>query len=132
MSDSDPAPSGAVAVVVIGSINTDLLVRVERHPRPGETVLGGPTSISPGGKGANQALAAARLGARTALVGAVGTDDEAELATALLREAGVHLTGVRTRGWSPSRWTRRRSTTRGPTTPPWRRRCTRAGFRRWW
>ena len=83
------------AVVVIGSVNTDLIVRVPRHPRPGETVLGGPSTTSPGGKGANQALAAARRGARTALVGAVGSDEDAVLALALLHEAGVDLTGVR-------------------------------------
>ena len=59
-------------VVVVGSANVDLVMRVERLPRPGETVIGGTLSRAPGGKGANQAAAAARLGARTWLVGMVG------------------------------------------------------------
>lgn len=78
-------------VVVVGSVNADLLTRVEQHPAPGETVAGRTLSVLPGGKGANQAVAAARLGARTALVGAVGTDGFAEPALAGLRAAGVDL-----------------------------------------
>ena len=61
-------------VIVVGSINADLVVRGERLPGPGETVAGGEFSRHGGGKGANQAVAAARLGARTALVAAVGDD----------------------------------------------------------
>src|ERR1700722_8350243 len=57
------------AVCVIGSLNIDLVTRVERHPRPGETVAGNGLERLPGGKGANQALAAARAGARTLLCG---------------------------------------------------------------
>ena len=64
--------SGAVAVV--GSINLDVVVAVQRHPAPGETVIGGDRRELPGGKGANQAVAAARLGASVALVGRVGDD----------------------------------------------------------
>ncbi len=60
-------------VVVVGSINADLVLEVDRHPHPGETLLGRASSVLPGGKGANQAVAAARLGARVAMVGAVGT-----------------------------------------------------------
>lgn len=61
-----------MTVLVVGSVNADLTVRAERIPAPGETVLGGDATVSPGGKGANQAVAAALAGARVALCGAVG------------------------------------------------------------
>ncbi len=61
-------------IVVVGSSNTDMIVRVERIPRPGETVIGGVFSTAAGGKGANQAVAAARAGGKVALVGRVGWD----------------------------------------------------------
>jgi ribokinase len=64
-----------VSVVVVGSCNLDLVVEVGHLPAPGETVLGGDVQRRPGGKGANQAVAARRLGAETAFVGAVGDDD---------------------------------------------------------
>jgi ribokinase len=76
-------------LTVVGSINLDLVVRGGRLPRPGETVTGGTFFRGPGGKGANQAVAAARLGADVTMVGAVGTDLFAELALAGLRKAGV-------------------------------------------
>lgn len=82
-------------VVVVGSVNADLVVHVPRHPLPGETLLGDGPVVLAGGKGANQAVAAARLGARVALVGAVGTDANAEVALAELRGAGVDLTALR-------------------------------------
>lgn len=88
------SPSGKVTVV--GSINIDQVVRVERHPLPGETLLGSSITLLPGGKGANQALAAAQLGASVSLIGAVGTDAAAALATELLEAAGVDLGAVRT------------------------------------
>jgi ribokinase len=62
-------------IAVVGSINLDVVVEVQRHPAPGETVVGGDRRELPGGKGANQAVAAARLGAAVALVGRVGADD---------------------------------------------------------
>lgn len=78
-------------ITVVGSINLDLVARVERLPRPGETVTGAVLERVAGGKGANQALACARLGANVTLVGAVGSDDFADEALRLLREAGVTL-----------------------------------------
>jgi ribokinase len=86
-------PSPQIAVV--GSINLDLVARSDRLPRPGETLTGATFERIPGGKGANQALAAARLGAGVRLVGAVGEDPFAEEALALLREGGVDVEGVR-------------------------------------
>jgi ribokinase len=78
-----------VRLAVVGSINLDLVVRTGRLPRPGETVSGGVFSRVPGGKGANQAVAAARLGAEVRMVGCVGSDPFADEALAGLREAGV-------------------------------------------
>ncbi|MCZ2262736.1 ribokinase [Isoptericola sp. QY 916] len=81
-------------VVVVGSTNADLLVGVTAHPAPGETVLGHGMRVMSGGKGANQAVAAARLGADVAFVGAVGDDEFADAALAGLRSAGVDLTAL--------------------------------------
>ncbi|MEM9999876.1 MAG: ribokinase [Pseudomonadota bacterium] len=81
-------------IVVAGSINLDLVARVTRLPSPGETVTGVRYAEAPGGKGANQALAAARAGAGVAMIGAVGKDTNAATATALLREASVDLSRV--------------------------------------
>ena len=89
-----PAAHGRTGVVVVGSVNADLLTTVDQHPRPGETVLGRTLDVLPGGKGANQAVAAAQLGAQTALVGAVGSDQFAEPALAGLQAAGVDLGAV--------------------------------------
>jgi ribokinase len=81
----------AVELTVVGSINLDLVATVERLPRPGETVGGGVLARYPGGKGANQAVAAARLGAHVRMVGAVGEDAFAADALAGLEGAGVQL-----------------------------------------
>jgi ribokinase len=78
-------------IAVVGSVNLDLVVRADRLPEPGETVTGSSLERVPGGKGANQALAAARLGAETRLHAAVGTDGFGDEALALLREEGVEL-----------------------------------------
>ena len=78
-------------LTVVGSINLDLVASAERLPRPGETVTGATFARHPGGKGANQAVAAARLGARVRMVGAVGEDPTALDAIAGLREAEVDL-----------------------------------------
>jgi ribokinase len=81
-------------VVVFGSINLDLVTRVARLPSPGETLTGRGFASYPGGKGANQALAAARAGAAVRMYGAVGSDAAADSALALLRAGRVDLTGV--------------------------------------
>jgi len=78
-------------VAVIGSVNLDIVARVARLPAPGETVTGAKLHRFPGGKGANQALAAQRLGADVSLVARVGDDAAADEALALLREGGVDL-----------------------------------------
>ncbi len=83
-------------LVVVGSVNVDLIVRVDRLPGPGETVTGGTFHRVPGGKGGNAAAAAARLGARTRFVGLVGPDDLAEEARADLDEAGVDVRSLGT------------------------------------
>lgn len=81
-------------IVVFGSVNLDLVVRVERFPEPGETIAGSSFALLPGGKGANQALAARRAGAEVAMAGAVGTDAFATTALVGLAAAGVDLTWV--------------------------------------
>jgi ribokinase len=80
------------SVVVVGSVNVDLIVQVPRLPATGETVIGGRFRRSPGGKGANQAVAAARLGARTWFVGLVGDDDLGQEARRDLEAAEVDAT----------------------------------------
>ncbi|PZT69440.1 ribokinase [Streptomyces sp. SW4] len=81
-------------LLVVGSANADLVIGVERRPGAGETVLGSDLAVHPGGKGANQAVAAARLGARTALLARVGDDDYGRLLLASQRAAGVDTVGV--------------------------------------
>jgi ribokinase len=81
-------------LLVVGSANADLVVGVERRPGAGETVLGSDLAVHPGGKGANQAVAAARLGARTVLLARVGDDAYGRLLLDSQREAGVDTVGV--------------------------------------
>ena len=81
-------------IIVFGSINLDLIFNLPAIPRPGETVLGPSTRIEPGGKGANQAVAAARDGGTVIMAGAVGRDVLADGALRLLRESGVNLDRV--------------------------------------
>lgn len=78
-------------IAVVGSINLDLVARCARLPRPGETVTDATFARFPGGKGANQAVACARLGAEVTMIGAVGRDAHADEALVGLREAGVAL-----------------------------------------
>ena len=88
-------------IVVFGTVNVDMVTVVPRFPVPGETVKGRDYQVLPGGKGANQALAAARAGAKVALVGCVGHDGFADVALAGLKAAGVDLSRV-TRSDSPT------------------------------
>ncbi|WP_457629618.1 ribokinase [Oceanithermus sp.] len=84
----------AANVVVVGSLNMDLVVPVARHPKPGETVIGGDLRRFPGGKGANQAVAAARLGARVRMVGRVGGDTYGVELKEGLEAEGIETTDV--------------------------------------
>lgn len=81
-------------VVVIGSLNIDLVVVADRLPKPGETVLGGQFATHDGGKGANQAVAAARAGGRVSMIGAVGTDVHGERALSALIAEGIDVSRV--------------------------------------
>ncbi len=84
-------PDVAPRITVVGSANIDHVARCERLPRPGETLTDATFERVPGGKGANQAVAAARLGAQVRFVGRVGRDD---LALQSLVAAGVDISGV--------------------------------------
>jgi len=79
------------AIVVVGSLNADLVVHVPRFPVAGETISGEGFVLLPGGKGANQACAAARLGGVVAMVGQVGRDDQGGMLRESLRRAGVDV-----------------------------------------
>src|SRR4051794_25390369 len=85
---------GRAHVIVAGSINADLVVTLPRLPAAGETVAGGEFSRHGGGKGANQAVAAARMGARVTMVGAVGDDDLGSDAIAALEAEGIDASAV--------------------------------------
>jgi ribokinase len=96
------ASAVSATLTVLGSSNTDMVVTVARIPTVGETVLGGDLLIAAGGKGANQAVAAARLGARVRFVGAVGDDDFGRAALDGLRAEGMNIEGVRVVPGAPS------------------------------
>lgn len=89
-------------LVVVGSSNTDLIVRVPRIPRPGETVLGGRFATAPGGKGANQAVAAARAGGRVTFIARVGCDAFGTQAVAGFRRDRIDVRHVRRDPDTPS------------------------------
>lgn len=92
MEDPDARPD----LAVVGAINVDLIARVARAPGRGETVADGVLTRQPGGKGANQAVAAARLGARVRMIGAVGTDALGNYLRDTIQAAGVDVAGVQT------------------------------------
>jgi ribokinase len=87
-------------LTVLGSLNMDISVAVRRLPAPGETVLGSGAVIAPGGKGANQAVAAARLGGAVRMIGCVGDDEFGRMARSALEAEGVDAGGVRAVGGS--------------------------------
>ena len=93
---SDARTRNGTDVVVLGSANVDLVLGVTELPRPGETALAQRSARACGGKGANQAIAAARAGARTSFLGAVGDDADGAVLRAGLCEAGVDLSALRT------------------------------------
>lgn len=86
-------------LLVVGSANADLVIGVERRPGAGETVLGSDLAVHPGGKGANQAVAAARLGARTVLLARVGDDAHGRL----LLDSQRSPASTRWASWSAAR-----------------------------
>lgn len=101
MMGSQPRPDATTGdpaspvIVVLGSLNMDLIARSPRLPAPGETVAGSAFSTSPGGKGANQAVAAARAGGRVRMIGAVGDDEFGPALVGTLNGAGVDTGRIR-------------------------------------
>lgn len=89
MQEKNIRPDEPGRILVVGSLNMDLVVRVSRHPSLGETILGGEFHTFPGGKGANQAVAASRLGARVAMIGRTGADSFGETLLSALKNDGV-------------------------------------------
>lgn len=89
MSSDKQSTQSRPRIVVVGSINMDLVAHQARLPRPGETVLGESFQTIPGGKGANQAVAASRLGARVAMIGRLGADEFGTALRSHLTESGV-------------------------------------------
>jgi ribokinase len=83
-----------MSIVVLGSINMDLVARVNQFPRPGETITGRAFNTAPGGKGANQAVACARLGAMTRMIGRVGSDYFGKVLKDHLANEGIDVSGV--------------------------------------
>lgn len=81
-------------IVVVGSLNMDLVVHAPRYPQPGETILGSEFHTFPGGKGANQAVAAARLGGQVAMIGRAGQDDFGDTLLQILAEDRVDTTHI--------------------------------------
>jgi ribokinase len=84
----------AVKIIVAGSMNMDMVVKTSHIPQPGETVLGGTFFMNPGGKGANQAIAVARLGAEVAFIGKIGDDIFGRQSSQLFEDEGVDIAGL--------------------------------------
>lgn len=80
-----------MSIVVIGSLNMDMVVRTNRAPNAGETLMGQAFALSPGGKGANQAVAAARLGAEVSMIGSVGKDTFGSEMLEIIKQEGIHI-----------------------------------------
>jgi ribokinase len=84
----------SVKIIVAGSMNMDMVVKTSHIPQPGETVLGGTFFMNPGGKGANQAIAVARLGAEVAFIGKIGDDIFGRQSSQLFEDEGVDIAGL--------------------------------------
>ncbi len=97
-----PVPNPHASVVVVGSANVDLVATTPRHPLPGETLIGSDFHEYPGGKGLNQAVAAARAGARTAFICAVGDDDAGRFLHSIASSEGLNLEGVHISPFEPT------------------------------
>lgn len=82
---------GVPSIVVIGSVNMDLVIRASRIPTPGETIMGRSFETFPGGKGSNQAVAAARMGGKVSLIGCVGSESHGHQLAQLLHQEGIDL-----------------------------------------
>src|SRR5512145_3143056 len=89
-------PASQRSVCVVGSLNMDLVVRAPRFPGAGETILGGEFATFPGGKGANQAVAATRMGAKVSMIGRVGDDAYGAELRRVLEAEGIDTSGVLT------------------------------------
>lgn len=94
MTDNPRNPAGPLSLCVVGSVNLDIIATTDRLPTAGETVGGGVLSYQPGGKGGNQAAAAARLGADVRMVAAIGGDDAGERVLAAMDAAGVQTDSI--------------------------------------
>src|SRR5436853_6541613 len=90
------------SVVVVGSSCIDMVVQVDRIPKVGETVLGGDFTSTPGGKGANQAVAAARAGADVSFIGRVGKDEPGKRIVAGLAADGINVANILRDATTPS------------------------------
>jgi ribokinase len=102
MTGKKPAKRDAPLIVVLGGINTDYVVRTKKLPEPGQSVLGEPLFVGSGGKGANQAVAAARLGAKVALIGRVGDEPRGKDLVRGLRKEGIDTRHVSLDSKTPS------------------------------
>ena len=89
-------------ITVIGSSNTDMIMQLDKIPFPGETLIGNQFSTAPGGKGANQAVAAARLGGNVSFVGCVGNDQLGDSATDILKNESIDINYVKRSDKNPS------------------------------
>ncbi|MDO5582078.1 MAG: PfkB family carbohydrate kinase, partial [Planctomycetia bacterium] len=89
-------------VVVVGSSNTDMVIKSARIPKPGETITGGSFLLAPGGKGANQAVAAARLGAEVVFISAVGKDMFGQQALDQYKKEGIDTSYIESLGGAAS------------------------------
>src|SRR5215510_7140261 len=99
---STSAQMNSASVVVVGSTNTDMVIKASRLPQPGETILGGTFFMSAGGKGANQAVAAARLGGSVLFIAKTGYDIFGKQSVELFEKEGIDISGIQRDHYQPS------------------------------